>query len=62
MFIVPAHTLPKGIVFTLEVFVNNTNLTFLSFLYKISIKVSEKNKVPPVGFELTTLTITGLQV
>ena len=25
---------------TIEVFVNNTNLTFLSFLYKISIKVS----------------------
>ena len=25
---------------TVKVFVNNTNLTFLSFLYKISIKVS----------------------
>ena len=30
---------------TLEVFVNNTNLTFLAFLYKISIEVSLKNKV-----------------
>ena len=28
-----------------EVFVNNTNLTFLSFLYKNSIEVSLKNKV-----------------
>ena len=46
----------------LEVFVNNTNLTFLSFLYKISIEVSQKIKLPPVGLELTTLTITGLQV
>ena len=25
---------------TIEVFVNNTNLTFLSFLYKINIEVS----------------------
>ena len=34
-----------------EVFVNNTNLTFLSFLYKINIEVSKKIKLPPVGFE-----------
>ena len=48
-----------------EVFVNNTNLTFLSFLsflYKISIEMSKKIKLPPVGFKLTTLTVTGLQV
>ena len=32
-----------------EVFVNNTNLTFLSFLYKISIEVSYKNKVTSSG-------------
>ena len=42
----------------IEVFINNTNLTFL---YKISIEV-KKTKVPPVGLELTTLTISGLQV
>ena len=45
-----------------EVFVNNINLTFLSVLYKISMEVSQKIKLPPVGIELTTLTITGLQV
>ena len=32
-----------------EVFVNNTNLTFLSFLYKISIELSLKNKVASSG-------------
>ena len=34
---------------TIEVFVNNTNLTFLAFLYKISIEVSLKNKVASSG-------------
>ena len=33
----------------IDVFVNNTNLTFLSFLYKISIGVSLKNKVASSG-------------
>ena len=32
-----------------EVFVNNTNVTFLSFLYKISIEVSIKIKVASRG-------------
>ena len=32
-----------------KVFVNNTNLTFLSFLYKINIKMSYKNKVASSG-------------
>ena len=32
-----------------EVFVNDTNLTFLSFLYKINIEVSLKNKVASSG-------------
>ena len=45
-----------------EVFIFNTNL---AFLYKIDIhgfeKVSAKIKLPPVGFELTTPTIKGLQ-
>ena len=45
-----------------EVFVNNTNLTSLTFLYKISIEVLKNMKLPPVGLELSTLTITGLQV
>ena len=36
-------------VYAFEVFVNNTNLTFLSFLYKISIKMSLKNKVASSG-------------
>ena len=48
-----------------EDFVNNTNMKFLIFLYKIDIegilKVSAKNKVVPVKIELT-LTITGLEV
>ena len=35
-------------------FVNDTNLTFLTFLYKISIDVFKKIKLPPVGIELTT--------
>ena len=39
----------------IEVFVNNTNLTFLTFVYKISIELSLKIiKLPPVGLELTT--------
>ena len=33
------------LVISIEGFVNNTNLTFLAFLYKISIIVSLKNKV-----------------
>ena len=48
---------------TVEVFANNTNLTFL---YKIVIdgfsKFSKTIYLPPVGLELTTLTINGLQV
>ena len=31
-----------------DVFVNNTNLTCLSFLYNISIEVSQKIKLPVV--------------
>ena len=33
-------TMDVGTDMAIEVFVNNTNLTFLSFLYKISIEVS----------------------
>ena len=33
---------------SVDFFVNNTNMTFLSFLYKISIEVS-KNKVASSG-------------
>ena len=51
------HLFPHSIVHTFEVFVNNTNLTFL---YKITIEVSQKIKLPTVRLELTTLTITGL--
>ena len=42
-------------------FVFNTNLTFL---YKIDIegfKKFEQKKLPPVGFELTTAAVTGLE-
>ena len=40
----------------MEVFVNNTNLTFLTFLYKKKLvsKFQQKIKLPPVGIELTT--------
>ena len=43
----------------LEIFLNNTNLTFLAFLYKIvqGVSKSAKIKLPPVGIELTTPTI-----
>ena len=34
---------------SIEVFVNNTNLTFLAFLYKICIQVTLKNKVASSG-------------
>ena len=47
-----------------EFFLNNTNLTFLAFLYKIDIKeiqIQQKIKFPPVGFQLTTPTIYGLE-
>ena len=48
----------------IEFFLNNTNLTFLVFLYKIDnrvLKFQQKIKLPPVGIELTTPTITGLE-
>ena len=38
-----------------EVFVNNTNLTFLSLCTKLTLRCLKKIKLPPVGFELTTL-------
>ena len=47
---------------TIEVFVNNTNLTFPSFCTKLASRCIKKLKLPPEGLELTTLTITGLQV
>ena len=40
MFTITASTLYLSEVNIFEVFVNNTNLTFLSFLYKINIEVS----------------------
>ena len=49
---------------TIEFFLNNTNLTFLAFLYKIDIKGvqnQQKIKLPPLGIELTTPTIYGLE-
>ena len=42
----------------LEFFLNNTNLTFLVFLYKIYITgfQNQQKKMPPLGIELTTPT------
>ena len=34
------HKRAKLVILAIEVFVNNTDLTFLSFLYKINIEVS----------------------
>ena len=45
----------------MEVFVCNTNLTFLAFLCKEEGFYKVSTKLPPVGIELTTLTITGLK-
>ena len=47
-----------------RVFPKHTNLTFLAFLSKIDIKGfqnQQKIKLPPVGIELTTPSIYGLQ-
>ena len=47
-----------------EFFLNNTNLTFLAFLYKIDIQGfqnQQKIKLPLAGIELTTPTIYGLE-
>ena len=43
---------------TFEFFLNNTNLTFLAFLYKIGIEgfQNQQKKLPPPGIELTTPT------
>ena len=44
----------------MECFVNNTNLTFLVFLYKTDNKAlnfQQKIKLPPVGIELTLGTL-----
>ena len=50
----------------IEFFLNNTNLTFLTFLYKIDIvgfqKVSAKTKLSPVGIELAKPILRGLEV
>ena len=40
------------IAITFEVFLNNTNLTFLSFLYKINIEVSLKNVLTVSDFQI----------
>ena len=51
-------------VTTFEFFLNNTNLTFLAVLYKIDIdevSKSAKIKLPPLGIELTTPIIYGLE-
>ena len=49
-----------------KVFVFNTNLAFLTLLYKNDIegfqKFQQKINLPPVGIELTTPTINGLEV
>ena len=47
--------------FLFEFFLNNTNLTFLAFLYKLTsrgfkISKKKKKKKPPLGTELTTPT------
>ena len=45
---------------TFEFFLNNTNLTFLAFLYKIDImgfQSQQEIKLPPVGTKFTTPTI-----
>ena len=51
---------------SVKVFVFNTNLAFLTFLHKIDNKgfkkFLQKIKLPPVGIELTTPTINGLEV
>ena len=57
------YALVNDIIEIFRVFVFNTNLTFL---YKIDIlgfkKFQQKIKLPPVGFELTTATITRLEI
>ena len=44
---------------------HNTILAFLTFLYKIDIegfkKFQQKIKLPPMGIELTTSTVKGLE-
>ena len=49
-----------------KIFVFNTNLAFLAFLYKIDIygfeKFQQKLMFTPVGIELTKPTITALEV
>ena len=48
----------------IEFFLNNTNLTFLAFLYKIDnegFQNQQKIKLPPAGIELTRPTIYGLE-
>ena len=45
----------------LEFFLNNTNRTFLALTSRF-LKGLNKNILSPVGIELTTLTITGLEV
>ena len=54
------------IKYAFEVFVFNTNLICLTFMYKIDIegfkKFQQIIKLLPVGFEFTTLTNNGLEV
>ena len=47
---------------SIEVFVFNMNLAFLVFLYIEGFKMfQQKTKLPPMGLELTTPTITGIE-
>ena len=43
------HVTERCVPVLIEFFVNNTNLTFLTFLYKISNEVFQKNKVASSG-------------
>ena len=58
------HNVPLTQSTTSEFFLNNTNLTFLAFLFKIDIKLFQNQqniKLAPVGIELITPTIYALQ-
>ena len=57
--ILPCRNFVAGGNNTFEVFVNNTNLTFLSFLYKINNKVDQHQTYKPVMVSVVSSNPTG---
>ena len=63
LFFAETFIIPLNVMDAVEVFIFNTNLAYLTFLHIEGVlKVSAKNKVAPMGIELTTPKINRLEI